>query len=196
MKAMIHKGAEAIANICCNRGWVQKDLQSWCIYTLEKWLGILLFISSILLWTILSGLYLETISFLIPFYFLRRRAGGCHADSSHTCFIISISLIIIVSSIVGAWLLAFPIWILVIADVIVVAIALFLPPAYPPQVHFTEMEKDANSRKKNSLLMLYFSLQLCSVFFFGNRVLAYSLCGIAFCVVTIIIQKQKRKNEE
>lgn len=188
---MIHKSAESMAQICCNRGWVQEELRPWCIYTLEKWFGILFFFSAVLLWAILSGQYIETAAFLIPFYFLRRRMGGYHAKSAYTCFLISIGTVVIVSSIIGTWLLAFPIWILGIADSIVVVIALILRPAYPPQVHFTAKEKEANSRKKNDLLILFFSFQLWSVLFFDKRILSFSICGIAFCVVTVIIQKQK-----
>ena len=198
VKYMIHKGAEGMANICCNRGWIQEELRPWCIYTLEKWFGILLFFSAVLFWVILSGQYIETAAFLIPVYYLRRRMGGCHAGSAHTCFIISISSVIIVSSIIGTWLLAFPSWLIFVADALVLAIALILRPVYPPQVHFTAEEIDANYRKKNDLLISFFTLQLFSVFFVDKRVLAYSFCGIAFCVVTVIIQKQKGrlKNEK
>lgn len=195
---MIHKSAEGLANICCDRGWVQAELRQWCIYTLEKWLGILLFFSAVLFWVILSGQYIETAAFLIPFYFLRRRMGGCHAGSACTCFLISIGSVIIVGSFIGTWLLVFPSWLLIIADMLVVAMALVLCPEYPPQVHFTAEEKAANSRKKNFLLILLLFFQFFSFHFIDKRVLAYSFCGIAFCVVTVIIQKQKGrlKNEK
>ena len=185
-----------MAQICCNRGWVQEELRPWCIYTLEKWLGILLFFSAVLFWAILSGQYIETAAFLIPFYFLRRRMGGCHARSARTCFIISISSVIVVSSIIGTWLLAFPSWFIIIADVFVVAIALILCPVYPPQVYFTAEEIDANYRKKNILLISFFILQVFSIIFVDKRVLTYSFCGIAFCVVTVIIQKQKGRSKD
>lgn len=195
---MIHKSAKGLANICCNRGWIQEELRPWCIYTLEKWLGILLFFSAVLFWVILSGQYIETAAFLIPFYFLRRRMGGCHARSGQACFLISIGSVIIVSSFIGTWLLVFPSWLLIIADMLVVAMALVLCPEYPPQVHFTAEEKAANSRKKNFLLILLLFFQFFSFHFVDKRVLAYSFCGIAFCVVTVIIQKQKGrlKNEK
>ena len=193
---MIHKSAEAMAKNFCNRGWVQEELRPWCIYTLEKWMGILLFFSAVLFWVILSGQYIETAAFLVPFYFLRRRMGGCHARSARTCFIISISSVIIVSSIIGTWLLAFPSYLIIIADALVIAIALILRPVYPPQVHFTAEEIDANYRKKNDLLISFFTLQLLSILFIDKRVLAYSFCGIAFCVITVIIQKQKGRSKD
>lgn len=187
---MIHKSAESLADIFCNRGWIKEELQPWCIYALEKWLMVLLFFSIVLLWTLLSGLYVETTAFLIPFYLLRRRMGGYHAKRAYTCFFISISVVIIVSLFIGTWLLPFPIWIIIIADSTVVGTAIILRPAYPLQAHFTTSEEEANIQKKNDLLVLLYAFQLCSAFF-GKRILAYSFCGIASCVTTVIIQKQK-----
>ena len=149
----------------CNRGWVQAELRPWCIYTLEKWLGILLFFSAVLFWVILSGQYIETAAFLIPFYFLRRRMGGCHAGSACTCFLISIGAVIIVGSFIGTWLLVLPSWLILIADALVLATAIILRPVYPAQVHFTAEEIDANYRKKNDLLISFFILHLFSILF-------------------------------
>lgn len=191
VKHMIHKRAESLANICCSRGWVQEELRPWCIYTLEKWLGILFFFSVVVLWAILSGQCIETAAFLIPFYSLRRRMGGCHAKSALTCFLISIGSVIVVGLIIGSLLLVLPGWLLIVADALVVATALILRPAYPPQVQFSAKEEEANSRRKNKLLILFFFLQLFSIPFTDKRILAYSFCGITFCVITVIIQKQK-----
>ena len=175
---MLHKCAEELADICCKRGWIQEGLRPWCIYSLEKWLSIMLFFSAAIVWASFSDLYVETVSFLIPFYSLRRRLGGCHTKNAYFCFFISIISVMI----------------LMIVDSIVVIIAIVIRPTYPPQVHFTQKEITANFYKKNDLINIFFAIQLISGFF-GKQILAYSLCGISFCITTVIIQKQEWKSE-
>ena len=194
MKYMLHKCAEELADICCKRGWIQEGLRPWCIYTLEKWLSIMLFFSAAIVWASFSDLYVETVSFLIPFYSLRRRIGGYHTKNAYFCFFISIISVMIASSVIGTYLLLLPLWILMIVDSIVVIIAIVIRPTYPPQVHFTQKEITANFYKKNDLINIFFAIQLISGFF-GKQILAYSLCGISFCITTVIIQKQEWKSE-
>lgn len=189
---MIHRGATLLARKCCERGWVQEELSQWCVYTLEKKLGELLFFSAVLLWVIISNLCIETFSFLVPFYCLRQRMGGCHAKNATTCFFLSIGLVIIVSSVVGTWLLGFRVRLLVAIAALIVMLALILRPAYPVQVYFSEQEKDANFQKKNRFLVIFFLFQVFSIVFFDKQILTYSICGIAFCIVTVIIQKVER----
>lgn len=184
-----------MTDICCERKWVEEDRRDWCIYAFEKWLGILLFFSAVILWMLASGLYVETVSFLAPFYLLRRRIGGCHAKTQRRCFFISMSMVILVSAFLGKWLAALPLSVLFFSDAVIAAFALALRPAYPPQVNFTASEKKANYRRKNILLLALILVQIFTAVFLDNRVLAYSFCGIALTVVTVIVEKNKLKGE-
>lgn len=105
---MLRQDAEKLTEVFCKRNWVDEDRRDWCTYTVEKWLGLLLFFSVVTVWMLISGKYLETLSFLVPFYLLRRRIDGCHAKSQALCFFLSIAIVIFISAFLGEWLLALP----------------------------------------------------------------------------------------
>lgn len=186
---MIRREAERLTEICCKREWINEDAQAWCVYALEKWIGLSLFFAAVLVWMVLSRRYVETVAFLGPFYLIRRRMGGCHAKSAYACFFISLGLVVFVSRFFGDWLMALPLWLLLMLDCEVTAILLVLRPAYPPQVNFGETEKEANNKRKNLLLIAVLLAQLASVYFIDTRFLSHSLCGLTLSATTIMIQK-------
>lgn len=195
---MIRKSAERLSDVCCEHGWIDDEYWDWCVYALEKRISLLLFFSAVALWIIVSGLYVETAAFFVPFYLLRRRIGGWHAKSASACFFISIAFVIIVSSFLGAWAMFLPIWSLIAMDIAAVIFAIILRPEYPPQVNFSAQETDANYQRKNCLLLLIFVFQILSYILLDVRILAHSLCGVGLCVIAVLIQKQKgrQRNEE
>ena len=186
---MIRRQAERLTEICCKRNWIDENARAWCIYALEKWIGLTLFFTAVLVWMLLSGRYLETVAFLGPFYLIRRRMGGCHAKSACACFFISLGLVVFVSRFLGEWLMLLPLRLLLMLDCTVTVILLVLSPAYPPQVNFGEAEREANNKRKNILLIAVLLVQLASVYFVDTRVLSHSLCGLTLSAATIIIQK-------
>ncbi len=186
---MIRREAERLTEICCKRNWIDEDARAWCVYALEKWIGLSLFFTAVLMWMLLSGRYVETVAFLGPFYLIRRRMGGCHAKSACACFFISLGLVVFVSRFLGDWLMLLPLRLLLMLDCAVTAILLVLRPAYPPQVNFGEAEKKANNKRKNILLIAVLLVQLVSVSFVDTRILSHSLCGLTLSSVTFIIQK-------
>ena len=192
---MIRKSSVWLSDVFCKRGWIDLDSYDWCVYALEKRLGLLLFISAVALWMGISGLYVESMAFLVPFYFLRRRMGGCHAKSSCVCFFISIGLVIFSSSFLGRMLLPLPISILFTLNLICVLFAMHLRPAYPPQIHFSIQEITANYIRKNYLLLLILLIQCLSLILYDKRILVYSQCGIVLCNITVLIEKQKGRRE-
>lgn len=195
---MIRREAERLTEICCKRNWIDEDARAWCVYALEKWIGLSLFFTAVLVWMVLSRRYVETVAFLGPFYLIRRRMGGCHAKSACSCFFISLGLVVFVSRFLGDWLMLLPLRLLLMLDCAIIAILLSLRPAYPPQVNFGEAEKKANNKRKNVLLIAVLFAQLVSAYFIDTRILSHSLCGLMLSAATIIIQKNilKRSTQD
>lgn len=197
---MLRQGAEKLAEVFCKRNWVDEALREWCAYTLEKWLGILLFFSVVTVWMLISGTYLETLFFLVPFYLLRRRMGGYHAKSQGMCFLLSVAIVIFVSAFLGEWLSALPEKLLLLLDAIAIALTLIVSPAYPPQLNFTEEEKKANLVRKNILALGIFLAQIFMDIALAPCLLSFGFCGICFVLITVFIQKNmikgERENEE
>lgn len=186
---MLRQGAEKLTEVFCKRNWVNEDRRDWCAYAVEKWLGILLFFFAVTVWMLISGRYLETLSFLVPFYLLRRRIGGYHAKSQTLCFFLSIAIVIFVSAFLGKWLLALPEKLLLLLNAIAIVFTLIVSPAYPPQLNFTETEKKANLVRKNILALGIFLAQIFAEIVLNPCLLSYSFCGICFVLITVFIQK-------
>lgn len=192
---MIRQVADHLAEIFFERKWVDEELRDWCVYTLEKWLGVLLFFLSVTLWMLVSGRCLETLSFLVPFYLLRRRIGGYHTKKPSTCFFASIGLVVLVSTFLGTWLAALPERVLFSMDALVILLVLILEPAYPPQLNFNEEDKRANLMRKNILTVCILMFQIFTILFLDIRYISYSFCGISFVLITVVIQKNIIKGE-
>ncbi len=170
---------------------------NWCVYALEKRLSLLILLSFLTIWMIFSHLYLETMSFLVPLYLLRRRIGGWHAKNAMVCFGLSVGIVIISSLLLGRMLSKLPPSALLALDVLLILFALFLQPEYPPQLSFTVEEKTENCKTKNRLLLFVLLIQCFSVVFLDNRILAHSFCAVIICVIAVLLQKQKgRYNNE
>ena len=192
---MIHNAAVRLARASCERGWIDEENYEWCIYALEKRISIFLYIAVVLLWAGISGLLIETSSFLLSFYLIRRRIGGCHARSAGVCFTLSILLVVFVSLFVDDIAAYMPQTILILADAAAVITGLLIKPVYPPQAHFTFAEQLANNRRKNVLLCIIILAQCISLCVHDLRVFTGSFCGILFAVFTAIIQITKNKKE-
>lgn len=186
---VIKQEAEKLSDFFCERKWIEPELRDWCVYTAEKWMRVFLFFSAVTLWMVAAGKYTETLSFLLPFYLLRRRAGGYHTRKAITCFFISMALVVFVSAFLGTWLIRLPLRVLIGADISAAALGAALSPAYPPQVNFSNEEKAANAKRKNILLAVIFLLQLISLGFAGKTILAHSFCGITLSIITLAVQK-------
>ena len=195
---MVRKGAAWLSNIFIKRGWIDRDKLDWCIYALEKRFGLLMYVVTAALWIGFSGLLAETLSFIFPLYFLRRRMGGVHAKSNLSCYFVSICLLLFSTAFGGKWLLHLPSPVLLLLNLICITLAMLLPPVYPPQVHFSLKEIEANSRRKNLLLFLVLLIQCFSFVFHDSRILVHSFCAVVLSVVSVLIQKQKGriKNEK
>ncbi len=188
---MIHALAVRLSAYFAKRGWIEKNQNNWCVYALEKRLGLLVLLSFITIWMIFSHLYLETVSFLAPLYLLRRRIGGWHAKKAMVCFGLSVGIVVIFSSFFGRLISELPPFVLLALDVLLILFALSLHPEYPPQLSFTEEEKTENYRIKNRLLLFVFLIQCFFLVCFDSRVLAHSFCAVVICVVAVLLQKQK-----
>lgn len=193
---MMRQGAERLTEVFCKRNWVDEELRDWCIYTVEKWLGILPFFLAVTVWMLISGSYLETLYFLVPFYLLRRRIGGYHAKSQAMCFFMSIAIVIFISAFLGEWLLVLPEKQLFLLDAVAIALVLVVSPAYPPQLNFTEEEKKENLVRKNILATGIFLAQIFTDIVLGSSLISFSFCGICFVLITVLIQKNNNKKGE
>ena len=189
---MIRQASEKFTKLCLRRSWIDRENEDWCTYVLEKWLGICLFFLTVILWMLVSRKFLETMSFLFPLYFLRRRMGGWHANSRRVCFLLSIGSVILTSRFLGDLLVHAPLWSLLAMNGVLVLLSWQLQPGYPPQVNYGKEETVANHVRKNRLLLLILCTQVFSTAFLDRRVLCNSFCGVALAVVTVIIQKRKR----
>ena len=193
---MIHNQAKKLAAICVERNWISKDNNEWCAYALEKWLGAACFLLALLLWSLVSGRIVETFSFALPFYLMRRRIGGCHANKAWICFLVSIALVIISTLFLNNYMSRLPVTMIVLLDVSLIALGLIIKPAYPKQVHFTASEGAANVVKKNKMLLFIFLGQLIALALGGIQIIVCSSLGIAAAIISVLIQKRQIEKEK
>ena len=193
---MIHREAERLTSFCASRGWLDAEYYEWCIYAIEKRLCILLFSIIVVIWSLLSKLYLETVILSLTLYTLRSRFGGWHAKSLSLCLVISTGLISgssMLSFIVSRYISKEH---LLIVGMIVTCVGLNLDPVYPSQTHVTQEEAEINKRKKNKLLILIFFVQLLLSLFNLQQISASIFFSITISVFSVVIEKMIQRREK
>ena len=182
----MHQLSIRIAEACVKRQWIKAIDMDWCIYVVETKLLFCAFLTLAGIITWLLGVLVETSIFVFAFCLLRSHMGGWHAPFAWLCQIISLSLILFCTLILGPaihMLCQEALWGI---NIFVLIIAFIIKPAFPVQMHATEDVLIENAKIKNRILLLLFCIQVIS-FSFTKVITIYSFLGILFCVISIII---------
>lgn len=195
---LMHTLSLAIAEACSTRGWIEVRDKPWCAYAVEKKLISLCFFLLLIPFAVVLGVLPQAAVFSCVLYLLRRRYGGWHAPFAWLCQVISITLVLAVTLIVGPAMTQLPTLVVWGTDAIVMTIAIIQPPVYPPQLHFNQEIKRANTRKKNLVLLAVIVLQL-GLGALVKDILIYSflavLAGVTSVYIEILQQRIYRKKD-
>lgn len=183
----MHTLSLAIAEACSARGWIEARDKPWCAYAVEKKLISLCFFLLMIPVALALDVLPQTAIFSCVFYLLRRRYGGWHAPYAWLCQVISIALVLAVTMFVGPAMMQLSTLVVWGTDAIVMAIAIIQSPVYPPQLHFDQEIKRANTRKKNLVLLVVMALQL-GLGTFVKAILIYSLLAVLAGVTSVYIE--------
>lgn len=183
----MHTLSLAIAEACISRGWIKAQKKSWCAYAVEKKLISLCFFLLMIPFAVILDVLPQAAVFACVFYLLRRRYGGWHAPYAWLCQVISITLVLATTLLVGPAMMKFPSLVIWGMDAIVMTIAIKQAPVYQPLLHFDQEIKRANTKKKNFLLIIVLVLQL-GVGIFVKDVLVYSLLAVLAGVISVYIE--------
>ena len=187
---MLHTYAIKITSLCIGKQWIDAEDRDWCIYTVEKWIMILLFFSAIIIWMVGSGKYIETIATVGSFYAIRRRAGGYHAPHPWICLLTSATIVIASTTLFCSTISRLPCGVFWGLNLAAVTIAIIVRPEYPPQANFSASEKRENTKRKNILLFFLLVCQLIvSVIYDMNMIVVGIFVGINIATLTVIIEK-------
>ena len=182
----MHQLSIRIAEACIKRNWIKAIDKDWCIYTVETKLLFCAFLilAGIITW--LLGVLVEASIFIFVFCLLRSHMGGWHAPFAWLCQIISLSLVLLCTLILGPaiqMLCQEALWGI---NIFALIIAYITKPVFPVQMHATEDVLIENTKIKNRILLLIFCVQVIS-FRFTQVFVIYSFLGTLFCVISIII---------
>lgn len=182
----MHQLSICIAEACVKRNWIKAIDMDWCIYAVETKLLFCAFLTLTGIITWLLGALVEASIFVFVFCLLRSHMGGWHASFAWLCQIISLSLVLLCTLILGPaiqMLCQEALWGI---NIFALIIAFITSPVFPVQMHTTEDVLIENAKIKNRILLLIFCIQVISAQFTQVFVI-YSFLGILFCVISIII---------
>ena len=182
----MHQLSIRIAEACVKRQWIKAVDVDWCIYAVETKLLFCAFLTLAGMITWLLGVLVEASIFVFVFCLLRSHMGGWHAPFAWLCQIISLSLILFCTLILGPaihMLCQETLWGI---NIFALIIAFITKPVFPVQMHATEDVLIENAKIKNCILLLIFCIQVIS-FQFTQVLVIYSFLGILFCVISIIV---------
>lgn len=186
---MIHQLSCHFASYCVTHDIIDQQHFSHLQYKTEILLRTLVFMLCLILLSAITHLQIEIGILTLTIYLFRKRMGGWHASRPWICFIISLALILIMTLIVAPLATNAPksmFFLLCLALDFVVAI---LPPAFPPQLHFSTQEKNANIKRKNQLLVIVIIIQIIAFLWCDFRIVIYTFFGLAITVISVLLEK-------
>lgn len=186
---MLNKLANQLATYCVEHTLIEPRLFPLFRYKLELFLGTSLFALLLFLVSAIFRAYAEAFSFAITAYFFRRRIGGWHAPWPWLCQIMSIGLVILTLVCLGPLLERLSENTMYALSVALNVFAFFFRPAYPPQLHFTAEEIQANIRRKNHLLLILTIVQLVAFIWLDFRIVIYTFLGLAATLTSVLLEK-------
>lgn len=149
MEALAHK----ITLLAIRRRWLQADQYEWCMYTLVKCTGTILFFSVVVMASLLLRRFRETIVFVLVAYLLRRRIGGYHAKTALQCQLMSFGITGFNTMIICPTIRHIvPVDLILFISLSIAVVLLVTKPTYPEQLHFTEKIKEKNNTRKNAMI--------------------------------------------
>lgn len=188
------KFVSSLTSIFLRKGWISEQDIPYCRYSLQFLFGKVSFFVLLFITCAVLDCYKEALFFSIVLLSFRKRMGGWHAKHPWLCQIISIALVIFSVSVLGPQLTKLQPPTIIAINCITILISFFLPPAFPPQLHFNQEEKYANVQKKNQMLVLLSALQPILVFLFSPKILIFSSLGLLFGISSVLIEKAIQNN--
>ena len=192
---MIKRLATSITEFSIAHNWIDHAHYAWCQYALEKELGKMLFFVLCLFLMELTHTWLEVGSFILVFYLFRSRMGGWHAQHVWSCQLISMTLVIIVTFVLGPFVESMHQSVRIALDLVIIIITFFVPLVYPLEAHFTQTIKKSNMVRKNVMLFVLAILQGTNLFIIWSPFLTYSLIALLFTDISVLLQYFKLKKE-
>ena len=163
------------------------------LYEYGFWQGGVLFLNflTVIFLGILSNMLLESIIFLVFYGTLRTIAGGYHARTQHTCYILSILLMIVVLTI----LKIFPVNIIVccILTILSISVIFILAPVQDENKLLDETEKIV-FKKLSRVISISYGFIIFLLFLFNKNELAYCIV-ISLFTLTIMLMLGKIRNK-
>ena len=163
------------------------------LYEYGFWQGSVLFFNflTVILLGILFNMLLESVIFLIFYGVLRTIAGGYHARTQNTCYILSIILMIVVL----IMLKTFP-WNIIfccILTVLSISVIFILAPVQDENKLLDETEKRV-FKKLSRVISLLYGFIIFLLFLFNKNELAYCVV-ISLFTLTIMLVLGKIRNK-
>lgn len=192
---MIKQFAAAITQYSIAHNWIESSQYAWCQYALEKQLAKMLFFFVCLVLVIFTHTWIKVGAFILTFYLFRSRMGGWHANHVWSCQLISISLVIMITFVVGPFVECLRQPTLIIIDITIITVTFFVAPLYPVEAHFTQAVKVSNMTRKNVMLLIMMILQGVSMVTLGPSFLTYSLLALLITDLSVLLQYFTLKKE-
>ena len=170
------------------RGWICKEDVPHCGYALECLIIKVAFFILLSITCAALCCYKEALIFSVVLFSFRKRMGGWHSQNPWFCQFLSLGLVILNATVFGPQSASLRLSSIIGIDFVLIIISFYLPPAFPPQLHFTHKEVEANIHKKNNMITILFFVQAFFVLLGFPSVLIYSSLGLLFGIVSVLAQ--------
>lgn len=184
-----------IAHYLVNNNMLPKYKLDWCTYFFETKLIQLCYFSAIFFVSSFYFPFVDTLMFILTFMFLRKYSGGYHSSNEISCFVISLSIVIlgIKTAHYFAYIsIQYSIFFLALSSIII----LLFSPVNHPNLRLTHDEMVAMKKKTfiHISLLIIFELILYKLnYYIYFSVITSSCIYVAIMILLSKILKQEEK---
>lgn len=182
---MEHRLSCFLTHLFYSKGWIDEIQKEWFTYRIEIISNFTFFLISIFAYSLLFNCLFDVLLFLTPMILLRKYSGGWHAKTPLQCYVISISLVVLVTRILGPYIIQIPVR-NIIPLTLTISIALYLePPTYPAQLHFDSTVIKLNFQKKQRMIQMLILFQIFVGIMGWKSVLVYTCLAEIVCLLSL-----------
>lgn len=198
---MVEKLSCEIADVLVDRKYVINEKKAIYEFHILMLIEKTITVVSILIISLITDAFLQTIVIGVSFLSLRKRTGGFHANTFSRCYLLSLITYVISIKVLYPILKQLPVPAILIIVFCVGVIAFFIGTVNHPNLDLEECELNISKKKARKIIVLELSIAMICTIFVTTRMYGISICmALMSCTMGMLLAKlikqEIRKGDE
>jgi len=187
---MVERFSCRITDALVNRNYIINEQRAIYEFHTLMFLEKMITIVSILTFSLIMNVFLQTLVFGVSFLSLRKRTGGFHANTFLKCYMLSLITYIASIKILHPLLERATVTVILTMLFCAGAIIFFIGTVNHPNLGLEESELNISKRLARKIVLVIMGISAACMMFLETKIYGISVCiALAFCAFGLILSK-------